>query len=66
MDLKDVLEIFAGSGKLSMVSKPYKRYRVSTQRLSEKPYNVETVLVLDKNRTSSKWIVKKLWSEFVK
>ena len=65
MNLKDVLEIFAGSGKLSMVSKPYKRYRVSTQRMSEKPYNVETVLILDKNKTSSKGIVKKLWSEFL-
>ena len=65
MNLKDVLEIFAGSGKLSMVSKPYKRYRVSTQRMSKKPYNVETVLILDKNKTSSKGIVKKLWGEFL-
>ena len=66
MDLKDVLEIFAGNGKLSMVSKPYKRYRVSTPRMSDKPYNVETVLILDKNKTSPKGIVKKLWNEFVK
>ena len=65
MNLKDVLEIFADNGKLSMVTKPYKRYRVSTPRMSEKPYNVETVLILDKNKTSSKSIVKKLWSEFL-
>ena len=65
MDLKDVLEIFADNGKLSMVSKPYKRYRVSTQRMSEKPYNVETVLILDKNKTSSRGVVKKLWGEFL-
>ncbi|MBI3591170.1 MAG: DNA adenine methylase [Candidatus Melainabacteria bacterium] len=65
MDLKDVLEIMATSGKLSMVTKPYKRYRVSTQRMSEKPYNVETVLILDKNKTSPKGIVKKLWGEFL-
>ena len=65
MNLKDVLEIFADNGKLSMVSKPYKRYRVSTQRMSEKPYNVETVLILDKNRTSSRGIVKKIWGEFL-
>ncbi|OGI07655.1 MAG: hypothetical protein A3I68_00255 [Candidatus Melainabacteria bacterium RIFCSPLOWO2_02_FULL_35_15] len=65
MDLKDVLDIMAGNGKLSMVSKPYKRYRVSTPRMSEKPYNVETVLILDKNKTSSKGIVKELWNEFV-
>lgn len=65
MDLKDVLEIFASNGKLSMVTKPYKRYRVSTQRMSEKPYNVEAVLILDKNKTSPREIVKKLWGEFV-
>ena len=65
MSLKDVLEIFADHGKLSMVSKPYKRYRVSTPRMSEKPYNVETVLILDKNKTSSKNVIKKLWGEFL-
>jgi adenine-specific DNA-methyltransferase len=65
MNLKDVLEVFAENGKLSMVSKPYKRYRVSTPRMSKKPYNVETVLILDKNKTSSKGIVKKLWDQFL-
>ena len=65
MNLKDVLEIFAENGKLSMVSKPYKRYRVSTPRMSEKPYNVETVLILDKNKKSQKGIVKKLWNQFL-
>ncbi len=65
MDLKDVLDIMASNGKLSMVSKPYKRYRVSTPRMSEKPYNVETVLILDKNKTSSNGVVKKLWGEFL-
>lgn len=65
MNLKDILEIFADNGKLSMVSKPYKRYRVSTQRMSKKPYNIETVLILDKNKSSSKDVVKKLWSEFL-
>ena len=65
MNLKDVLEIFADNGKLSMVTKPYKRYRVSTQRMSEKPYNIETILILNKNKTSSKGVVKKLWSEFL-
>lgn len=64
MNLKDVLEIFASNGKLSMVTKTYKRYRVSTQRMSEKPYNVETVLILDKNKPSQKDIVNKLWSRF--
>ena len=66
MDLKEVLEILATNGKLSMVTKSYKRYRVSTQRMSKKPYNVETVLILDKNKTSSRGLVSKLWDEFVK
>jgi len=66
MDLKDVLEIMAGNGKLSMVTKPYKRYRVSTQRMSEKPYNVEAVFILDKNKSSEKGVVKKLWNRFKK
>ena len=65
MNLKDILQIFAENGKLSMVTKPYKRYRVSTQRMSEKPYNIETILILDKNKPSSKGIVKKLWEEFL-
>ena len=65
MDLKEVLEIMAEYGKLSMVTKPYKRYRVSTPRMSAKPYNIETVLILDKNKKSSKGIVKELWGEFV-
>ena len=66
MDLKEVLEILAESGKLSMVTKKYKRYRVSTPRMSEKPYNVEAVLIVDKNKKSQKHVVKKLWDEFKK
>ena len=65
MNLKDVLEMLAEQGKLSMVTKAYKRYRVSTPRMSDKPYNVETVLILDKNKLSQKGIVKKLWGEFL-
>lgn len=65
MHLKDVLEIFAENGKLSMLTKQYKRYRVSTQRMSDKPYNVETVLILDKRTTSEKGIVNRLWKKFL-
>ena len=64
MELKDVLEILATQGKLSMVTKSYKRYRVSTPRMSHKPYNVEAVLILDKNKTNQRGIVKKLWNRF--
>ena len=65
MKLKDILEIMAANGKLTMVTKPYKRYRVSTTRMSEKPYNVEVVFILDKNKTSSRGTVKKFWNEFL-
>jgi adenine-specific DNA-methyltransferase len=64
MDLKDVLEILSANGELSMVTKSYKRYRVSTQRMSEKPYNVEAVFILNKNKQSEKGTVEKLWSRF--
>lgn len=64
MSLKEVLEVLAENGKLSMVTKKYKRYRVSTQRMSEKPYNVEAVLILDKSKKSPKQVVKKLWEKF--
>ena len=66
MNLKDVLEILASNGKLSMVTKSYKRYRVSTPRMSDKPYNVEAVLILDKNKNSPKGTVSKLWNRFKK
>ncbi len=65
MKLKDILDIMAANGKLTMVTKPYKRYRVSTPRMSEKPYNIEVVFILDKNKTSSRGTVKKFWNEFL-
>lgn len=60
MDLKSMLEVLAANGGLSMVTKSYKRYRVSTQRMSEKPYNVEVVFILDKDKNSRKGIVEEL------
>lgn len=60
MDLKEMLEVLASNGELSMVTKSYKRYRVSTQRMSEKPYNLEVVFILDKNKKSEKGIVEEL------
>jgi adenine-specific DNA-methyltransferase len=43
----------AEHGKLSCVLHPYKRYRVSTQRMSVKPMNVEFVLTIDTSRPGS-------------
>ena len=39
-------------GHVSVVMQGYKRYRVSSQRFSKKPMNVEFVLVLDTHGTS--------------
>jgi adenine-specific DNA-methyltransferase len=43
----DLVAAFAGRGALSVVANSYKRYRVSSQRMSEKSHNVEFVLILD-------------------
>lgn len=42
----------AERGSLNVVTKRYKRYRVSTQRMSPRPHNVEFVVVLDKSSPS--------------
>ncbi len=47
MPLKELLACAAERGRLEIVVSPYKRYRVSTQRMSDKPMNVEFVLVVD-------------------
>ena len=43
----------AERGHVSVLSKPYKRYRVSSTRFSLKPMNVEFVIVLDTHREGS-------------
>jgi adenine-specific DNA-methyltransferase len=40
-------------GRISCVMNPYKRYRVSAQRMSKKPMNVEFVLTIDTGRPST-------------
>jgi adenine-specific DNA-methyltransferase len=45
--LDDMLQSNVDRGQVSVVMQGYKRYRVSSQRFSEKPMNVEFVLVLD-------------------
>ena len=50
MPLPGLLEAAAGRGKLSCVLAPYKRYRVSAQRLSVRPRTIEFVLTIDTAR----------------
>jgi adenine-specific DNA-methyltransferase len=45
--LRELLDINAARGGLRLFLRPYKRYRVSSQRYSAKPRNIEFVLVLD-------------------
>jgi adenine-specific DNA-methyltransferase len=45
--LEAMLETNVARGQVSLVMQGYKRYRVSSQRFSRKPMNVEFVLVLD-------------------
>ena len=45
--LPDLLHSLAGRGDVRVVTSTYKRYRVSTPRMSEKPVNIEFVAVVD-------------------
>ena len=45
--LDAMLQANVARGQVSLVMQGYKRYRVSSQRFSKKPMNVEFVLVLD-------------------
>jgi adenine-specific DNA-methyltransferase len=48
--LRDLLAANLEHGRVRVEMKAYKRYRVSSQRFSHKPLNVEFVLVLDRQR----------------
>lgn len=45
--LEDVLGTLGSRGALQIFSKPYKRYRVSTPRMSPKSHNIEFVALVD-------------------
>ncbi len=48
--LGDLVEACLGRGHTQFVTQHYKRYRVSSQRFSHKPVNVELVLIVDTRR----------------
>jgi adenine-specific DNA-methyltransferase len=50
--LESLLQSAVGRGRVSVVMQGYKRYRVSSQRFSRKPMNVEFVLVIDTRAAS--------------
>jgi adenine-specific DNA-methyltransferase len=49
--LADLLQSNVERGRVSLEMQGYKRYRVSSQRFSKKPMNVELVLIVDTHRT---------------
>ena len=51
--LGDLLTILARRGQVTVFTEKYKRYRVSSQRMSEKPHNVEFVAVLQPDTEES-------------
>jgi adenine-specific DNA-methyltransferase len=51
--LDEMLARSAKHGRLACVMNAYKRYRVSTPRMSTKPINVEYVLIIDKSDMST-------------
>jgi adenine-specific DNA-methyltransferase len=51
--LGDLLQSNVERGHVSVVMQGYKRYRVSSQRFSKKPMNVEFVLVVDTQRKNT-------------
>jgi adenine-specific DNA-methyltransferase len=53
MPLEDVLSALAGRGALSVLTRRYKRYRVSTPRMSPKSHNVEFLAVVNTRGRSS-------------
>ena len=65
ISLRRMLEAAAGRGGISCVKKAYKRYRVSSQRMSQKPMNVEFVLIIDTSRRSIVSDVDRLYYDIV-
>lgn len=64
--LRDMLDCTAQRGAISCVFNPYKRYRVSSQRFSHKPMNVEFVLIIDTPQTGAACQVNEIYDSIMK
>ena len=51
IDLQRLMEICTRRGHTEYVLQDYKRYRVSSQRFSKKPLNIEFILIVNTNKT---------------
>ncbi len=66
MSARDVLRVLAAKGALSVFTHTYKRYRVSTPRMSPKSHNVEFLVVLDTEGPSSLQRVDELYERILR
>lgn len=64
--LRDMLGCAVERGALSCVFNSYKRYRVSSQRFSNKPMNVEFVLIIDALKKGSSTDATRIYDEIMK
>jgi adenine-specific DNA-methyltransferase len=60
ISLHDLLEMLGERGKCSVMTRKYKRYRVSRQRPSASPHNVEFVVLVDTGKSSSRQDIEKV------
>lgn len=63
MPLDGLLQAAAGRGLISCVTRPYKRFRVSSQRMSARPVNVEFILTIDTRRPSPSGASRRLQAQ---
>jgi adenine-specific DNA-methyltransferase len=61
-----LIEILSSRGRLSVVTQRYKRYRVSSQRPSEKSHNIEFVTIVDRRAESDPANVRQVMDEVYK
>lgn len=56
----DLLDALAARGRCAVVTRIYKRYRVSRQRPSRRPHNIEFVILADTGRESAPQDIEKV------
>lgn len=63
MSLEEILKMSVERGRVHLEMREYKRYRVSTQRFSAKPINMEFIIIIDthnKNQASVDLLMTKI------
>lgn len=63
--LQGMIDIASKRGRVSAVTNAYKRYRVSSQRFSNKPMNVEFILIVDTAGISTSNSAEALYNEIL-